>query len=150
MRLLAGALALVACGSAPLRAQEKPEIPRFVVVEGDTIRLGDPRDRVARFADAPGDTLVRVPAPLYDDADGVLFHLDVAGTVRRIALMYNETRPITALLEQHQRDFGPPADYASAPVPEGVRETWSWRDRTTISHSRASPRTSRGAARCWC
>lgn len=143
---LFGALALIVAGSTssaqppPSSAPPKPTIPRFAATARDTIHLGDARSTVAMYAESPTDTMVRLPLLTSEDADGVLLYLDAAGTIRRIGFVYNESRAITALLEQHQRDFGPASEYTTAPVPEGIRESWSWRDaRTHMTFTRFTP-----------
>lgn len=118
----------------------KPTIPRYAATVGDTIWLGDPRAKVGLYAESATDTMIRLPLLTAADADGVLLYIDAASTVRRIAFVYLESRPISAMLEQHQRDFGPAAGYSSAAVPDGIRESWNWRDvKTHMSFTRFTP-----------
>lgn len=133
--LLAPAMSAYAQEATP-----KPTIPRFVATAGDTIWLGDAREKIALYAGSETDTMVRLPLLTAADADGVLLYIDAARTVRRIAFVYLASRPIGAMLEQHQRDFGPASDYSSAAVPDGIRESWSWRDAEThMTFTRFTP-----------
>lgn len=116
-------------------------IERHIVVDGDTVRLGQPLGPAEKWVAVTGDTLVRVPSTYFDaDADGLLIVRDPIGPVTRFALLFNETRNIDALVGEHMRDYGRGAAYTSAPVPEGVRENWTWSDgRTSLTLTRFTP-----------
>ncbi len=135
---------LLTVASVPLAAQPgrtATPIARTAVADGDTVRLGAPLGELARWAVIRLDTLVRVPADrLEDDVDGLLLVRDPDGPVRRIAFLYAESRNIDALVGAHMRDYGRGAVYSSAPVPEGLRENWTWSDgRTSLTLTRFTP-----------
>lgn len=143
-RLVAVGLILLALGSRPLHAQpgrSSQPLARQLVVDGDTLRLGAPLGPLARWVLVAGDTLVRIPNDRFDDdADGLLIMRDPLGPVRRFAFLYAEARNIDALVGAHMRDFGRTPHYSSAPVPEGVQESWTWSDGpTAITLTRFTP-----------
>jgi hypothetical protein len=128
------ALALT-LGSRPLHAQpgrSSQPLTRQLLVDGDTLQLGRPLGPLERWVLYTGDTLVRIPNDRFDDdADGLLIVRDPLGPVRRFAFLYAEARNIDALVGAHMRDFGRTPRYTSAPVPEGVQESWTWSDGST-------------------
>ena len=145
-RLVAVGLILLALalGSHALHAQpgrSSQPLARLLVVDGDTLRLGAPLGPLARWVLVAGDTLVRIPNDRFDDdADGLLIMRDPLGPVRRFAFLYAEARNIDARIGAHMRDFGRTPHYSSAPVPEGVQESWTWSDGpTAITLTRFTP-----------
>ena len=138
---------LVLClGLAPGHAAAQPgrsgrPITRSLLVDGDTLRLGAPLGPLGRWVLVTGDTLVRIPNDRFDeDADGLLIVRDPLGPVRRFAFLYAEARNIDALVGAHMRDYGRTPQYSSAPVPEGVQESWTWSDgQTALTLTRFTP-----------
>jgi hypothetical protein len=145
-RLVAACLVALALtvGSHPLHAQpgrSSQPLVRQLVVDGDTLRLGAPLGPLARWVLVAGDTLVRIPNDRFDDdADGLLIMRDPLGPVRRFAFLYADARNIDAIVGAHMRDFGRTPHYSSAPVPEGVQESWTWSDGpTALTLTRFTP-----------
>lgn len=143
---LALALLLIAAGT-PLSAQRSeqvkapaPVLLRYAVADGDTIWLGRPIGKYARYAMVAGDSLIRIPTPLFDGADGLLIMRDSTERVHRIVFLYDEKRNIDNLMKEQYSNFGREASYSSAPVPEGFRESWTWLDkRTEFTITRFTP-----------
>lgn len=130
--------------AAPAHAQPgktTATIDRHVVVDGDTVRLAQPLGPAEKWVAVKGDTLVRVPPSYFDaDADGLLIVRDPLGPVTQFALLFNASRNIDVLVGEHMRDYGRGAAYTSAPVPEGLRENWTWSDgRTSLTFTRFTP-----------
>lgn len=149
-----GASALV---RAPLAAQsaqtastgasgEDDTLPlrRVLVVNSDTVQLGRPLGPLARYIDYPGDTLVRFPPGTFEGSDAAMAFLDPDGTVRRIGFLFGDQHNIDIMLGRLYRNHGRSPKYASLPIPEGVRETWTWSDRETeLAFTRFTPAQSR-------
>jgi hypothetical protein len=137
-------LLLAAFVARPAQAQlgkTTAVIDRQVVVDGDTVRLAQPLGPAEKWVAVKGDTLVRVPPSYFDaDADGLLIVRDPLGPVTQFALLFNSARNIDALVGEHMRDYGRGAAYTSAPVPEGLRENWTWSDgKTSLTLTRFTP-----------
>lgn len=127
--LLLGLLALAPRGAEAQPGRSGRPISRSLLVDGDTLRLGAPLGPLGRWVLVTGDTLVRIPNDRFDeDADGLLIVRDPLGPVRRFAFLYAEARNVDAILGAHMRDYGRTPHYTSAPVPEGVQESWTWSD----------------------
>jgi len=142
--LLATCLLVAVHLATPAHAQPgktTAPIDRSVVVDGDTVRLAQPLGAAEKWVAVKGDTLVRVPPSYFDaDADGLLIVRDPLGPVTQFALLFNSSRNIDALVGEHMRDYGRGAAYTSAPVPEGLRENWTWSDgKTSLTLTRFTP-----------
>jgi len=142
--LLAALLLVAGVVARPAHAQPGKTtavIERHIVVDGDTVRLRQPLGPAEKWVAVKGDTLVRVPPSYFDvDADGLLIVRDPLGPVTQFALLFNEARNIDALVGEHMRNYGRGAVYTSAPVPEGLRENWTWSDgRTSLTLTRFTP-----------
>ncbi len=141
--LLTALIAVFAC-TMPANAQPawtRAPLLREVDVDGDTVRLGQPLGGAEKWVAVKGDTLVRVPPTYFgEDADGLLIVRDGTGPVVRFALLYADTRNVDAMVGAHMRDYGRGAVYSSAPVPEGLRENWTWSDgKTSLTLTRFTP-----------
>lgn len=149
MRLFAlVALLALLVVARPLQAQEDEKLPlrRVLVVDSDTVQLGQPLRSLTRYIAYPGDTIVRFPPGSFEGSDGAMALLDPGGTVRRIGFLFGEQQNIDILLGSLYRNHGRDAKYASLPIPEGVRETWTWADRETeLAFTRFTPAQSRVA-----
>lgn len=132
----------------PVHAQEQsPPLRRLLVVDGDTVQLGRPLGRLSRFVMFPGDTAVRFPPDLFEGADGAMAFFDSTGTVQRIGFLFGERHNMDTMLGTLYRDHGRTPRYISVPIPEGVRETWTWSDRETeLAFTRFTPAQSSVAA----
>ena len=139
-------LALLACclGAARVDAQTataaapqgapppaKTALLRYALADGDTIWLGRPIGRFVNYATVATDSLVRIPTPLFEGADGLLVIRDSTNYVQRIVFLFNEKRNIDQIMKDQFSDYGLKAEYSTAPVPEGIRESWRWIDRRT-------------------
>ncbi len=136
-RLASITLTLAACLRAqPAYAQSTPapsKVPllRYALADGDTIWLGRPIGKFARYATVASDSLVRIPTPLFEGADGLLVIRDSTNHVQRIVFLFNEKRNIDQIMKDQFTDYGREGNYSTAPVPEGIRESWRWIDRRT-------------------
>lgn len=148
MRRLGLRLCAVAALSVPAYAQERPPpLRRLLVVDGDTVQLGRPLGTLMRFVVFPGDTAVRFPPNMFEGADGAMAFFDSAGTVQRIGFLFGERHNMDTMLGSLYRDHGRTPRYLSVPIPEGVRETWTWSDRETeLAFTRFTPSQSSVAA----
>ncbi len=150
MRLLAlvGTLFLLLASRA-LQAQEDERLPlrRTLLVDSDTVQLGLPLGALVRYIDYPGDTIVRFPPGTFEGSDGAMAFLDPGGTVRRIGFLFSDRQNIDVLMGSLYRNHGRSPRYATMPIPEGIRETWTWSDRETeLAFTRFTPAQGRVAA----
>ncbi len=152
-RLASVVLTVVACVHVPPVAAQttpapvKPALLRYALADNDTIWLGRPIGRFANYATVATDSLVRIPTPLFEGADGLLVVRDSANVVQRIVFLFNEKRNIDQMMKDQFSDFGRETDYSTAPVPEGIRESWRWIDkRTEFTIARFTPAQNQIAA----
>ncbi len=117
---------------------------RMLVVDSDTVQLGRPLGSLTRYVDYPGDTIVRFPPHTFEGSDAAMAFLDPGGTVRRIGFLFGDQQNMDILLGSLYRNHGRGPRYATLPVPEGIRETWTWSDRETeLAFTRFTPAQSR-------
>ncbi len=142
------AMAAAPRDSSSVQAQEQPPpLRRLLVVDGDTVQLGRSLGTLARFVMFPGDTAVRFPPGMFEGADGAMAFFDSTGTVQRIGFLFGERHNMDTMLGTLYRDHGRTPRYISVPIPEGVRETWTWYDRETeLAFTRFTPAQSSVAA----
>ncbi len=149
MRLLTWPCALllaVTFAAQSVHAQEETPLPlrRVLVVDSDTVQLGRPLGTLTRYIAYPGDTIVRFPPGTFEGSDGAMALLDPGGVVRRIGFLFGEQQNIDILLGSLYRNHGRSPRYANLPIPEGIRETWTWSDRETeLAFTRFTPAQSR-------
>lgn len=128
-------------------AQASTPLLRYALADNDTIWLGRPIGRFANYATVATDSLVRIPTPLFEGADGLLVIRDSANYVQRIVFLFNEQRNIDQIMKDQFSDYGIKAEYSTAPVPEGIRESWRWIDkRTEYTFTRFTPAQGKIAA----
>lgn len=134
--------------ASPAHAQEQAQpLRRLLVVDGDSVQLGRPLGALNRFVMFPGDTAVRFPPGMFEGADGAMAFFDSAGTVQRIGFLFGERHNMDTMLGTLYRDHGRNPRYLSVPIPEGIRETWSWSDtETELAFTRFTPAQSSVAA----
>jgi len=154
LTLVVGACLVVAPGmqaqSTTISAQSapaKPALLRYALADNDTIWIGRPIGRFANYATVATDSLVRIPTPLFEGADGLLVIRDSANVVQRIVFLFNEKRNIDQMMKDQFSDFGRETGYSTAPVPDGIRESWRWIDkRTEFTIARFTPAQNQIAA----
>ncbi len=138
--LFSAALLLGGASSVSAAQDTKRTLPRFALADNDTIWLGRPLGRFARYATVEKDSLVRIPTPLFEGAEGLLVMRDSTDIVQRIVYLYGEQRNIDQMMKELFTDYGREKTYSTAPVPDGIRESWVWFDkRTEFTFTRFTP-----------
>lgn len=134
------ALVLVALMLAPAvapcqatRADVPAQVPIFreVWLGRDTLALGGPLGRLARYARSPQDTDVTIPRREFDGADEIEILRLPNGAVRRMTFLYGETRDVRSLLEDYRTSLGVPSDSSVQDTGRGRWQIWTWRDPLT-------------------
>jgi hypothetical protein len=145
--LISAALLLGGAASTADAQDTKRALPRFALADNDTIWLGRPLGRFARYATVDKDSLVRIPTPLFEGAEGLLVMRDSSDVVQRIVYLYGEQRNVDQMMKELFTDYGREKTYSTAPVPDGIRESWVWFDkRTEFTFTRFTPAQNKMAA----
>ncbi len=117
-----------------------PPLRRVLVVDGDTVRLGEPLGELVRFIGYPGDTMVRFPPGSFEGSDGAMAVFDASGKVRRLGFLYGERHNMDVMIGRLYNYHGRSPKHATFPIPEGTRETWTWSDKETeLTFTRFTP-----------
>ena len=127
-----GSLMLLA--SAPGVAQDttaREPLFRYVALVRDTVFLGQPIGRAARFALDPRDSVVVVPIGQFGGADAIHIFRDVTDTVTAVHVYYGARHNIDALQAGFAAEFGDPILVEQDSVAGVARRTWSWADALT-------------------
>lgn len=127
-----GGLMLLA--SAPGVAQDttaRESLFRYVALVRDTIFLGQPIGRAARFALNPRDSVVVVPIGQFGGADAIHIFRDVTDTVTAVHFYYGARHNVDDLQAGFAAEFGDPILVHQDSIAGVARRSWTWADART-------------------
>lgn len=104
---------------------------RYVALVRDTVFLGEPIGRVARFGLDQRDSVVVVPIGQFGGADAIHIYRNAADTVTAVHFYYGARHNIDKLQAGFAAEFGDPTRTHQDSVAGVVRRTWSWTDGPT-------------------